>query len=735
MAIPLIVDGVTYAYPTVGDPADWGSQATAWASAVTNGLLPKTGGLWQLSGELEFGPVAGIQAKWFKTETAAPALSGLVRLANTDTISWRNAANTADESLRLSGGVLYINGSPLDVGVTSVGISSSDMTVTGSPVTHTGTIDLALNTVPITKGGTGQVTANAALNALLPTQTAHANQYLKTSGTNASWAALPTTYYGIEYGQPSMPYMMAGDIPYVERDWAFPFPNAPIMGFVNNGYGTVAFSFGDPSSNASPSGDFWISNVNNNVVIGQDRVGIQTGFFHPTGTSINNGASLNLTNGLLSGGAVTLAGGGSSDSVFSITGAAFTATGSHLSDYSAGTAKIAGGNSIQTGPSSTFYGAQVVAHGGQPSIQGAIDLITGNTTRLSIIGSGEWAINGTVGAAGQHLMSQGAGSGPVWANGVSSFNTRTGNIVLSSVDINSAMGFTVQPLTYSNIVAGLGYIPSVVAGSTSQVQFNLGGSASASSRFTYQDSGTTLGQLTVGSNTTAGEIYLGTGVSSQFNIIEARSAAAWSSYDEAGGIVFWGASSLPVTGAYVKGGSIISQGGDPFINSHLPGQTAGAYISAGGGRKLYGGTTNMGGTAYLLGGSLAAADGGGTARLGASMQVMGGTSAGDGSVLISVTGYDLRLAPGGGLTLNGSPVGGSTSMHEEDFVATAGQTVINTTITTTARSGTTSHLQVFVNGVLQMEGATKRFTVTGANQITFTSGLALNDDVAVFAFY
>lgn len=42
--------------------------------------------------------------------------------------------------------------------VTSVGVSSSDLTVTGSPVTSSGTIALALNTVPVTKGGTGQTT-------------------------------------------------------------------------------------------------------------------------------------------------------------------------------------------------------------------------------------------------------------------------------------------------------------------------------------------------------------------------------------------------------------------------------------------------------------------------------------------------------------------------------------------------------------------------------------------------
>jgi len=47
-----------------------------------------------------------------------------------------------------------------------------------------------VGTVPITAGGTGQTTANAALNALLPSQGTHANKYLQTDGTNTSWDAI-----------------------------------------------------------------------------------------------------------------------------------------------------------------------------------------------------------------------------------------------------------------------------------------------------------------------------------------------------------------------------------------------------------------------------------------------------------------------------------------------------------------------------------------------------------------
>ena len=44
--------------------------------------------------------------------------------------------------------------------------------------------------VNITYGGTGQTTANAAFNALAPSQTGNTGLYLTTNGTNTSWAAV-----------------------------------------------------------------------------------------------------------------------------------------------------------------------------------------------------------------------------------------------------------------------------------------------------------------------------------------------------------------------------------------------------------------------------------------------------------------------------------------------------------------------------------------------------------------
>lgn len=62
---------------------------------------------------------------------------------------------------------------------------SGDVTGSGSTA-----ITTTLATVSIAKGGTGQTTANAAVNALLPSQTGNSGKYLTTNGTDSSWGTV-----------------------------------------------------------------------------------------------------------------------------------------------------------------------------------------------------------------------------------------------------------------------------------------------------------------------------------------------------------------------------------------------------------------------------------------------------------------------------------------------------------------------------------------------------------------
>ena len=65
--------------------------------------------------------------------------------------------------------------------------SSSGGVVSSNTVSLTSQVS---GTLPIGSGGTGQATANASLNALLPSQTSQNGNFLTTNGTNSSWASI-----------------------------------------------------------------------------------------------------------------------------------------------------------------------------------------------------------------------------------------------------------------------------------------------------------------------------------------------------------------------------------------------------------------------------------------------------------------------------------------------------------------------------------------------------------------
>lgn len=111
MSLNLIVNGVSYPYPVTGDQT-WGDNATNWASAVTSGMLQKAGGLFTLTAEVDFGATYGLKLVYIKSRTANVASAGQVRLAKTDSINFRNNANSADLTLGIdSSNNLSFNGS------------------------------------------------------------------------------------------------------------------------------------------------------------------------------------------------------------------------------------------------------------------------------------------------------------------------------------------------------------------------------------------------------------------------------------------------------------------------------------------------------------------------------------------------------------------------------------------------------------------------------------------------
>lgn len=117
MSINLTVNGTVFEYPEVGD-SNWGVEATDWATAVTQGMLQKAGGLFSLTAEVDFGVLFGVKSLYYKTETANIATAGQIRLAVSDDISWRNNANSANLDLTLNGSdALTFNGNVVRTGL------------------------------------------------------------------------------------------------------------------------------------------------------------------------------------------------------------------------------------------------------------------------------------------------------------------------------------------------------------------------------------------------------------------------------------------------------------------------------------------------------------------------------------------------------------------------------------------------------------------------------------------
>lgn len=103
MGTPVTFNGVSYTVPSIAD-ASWGTNVSNYLIAIASGCLQKTGGSFTLSqADIDFGGTYGLKSVYFKSKTANIAAAGVLILAVTDTINWRNNANSADLSLGVNG--------------------------------------------------------------------------------------------------------------------------------------------------------------------------------------------------------------------------------------------------------------------------------------------------------------------------------------------------------------------------------------------------------------------------------------------------------------------------------------------------------------------------------------------------------------------------------------------------------------------------------------------------------
>lgn len=117
------------------------------------------------------------------------------------TLSWA-ATGTVTSVAATVPSFLSISGSPItSSGTLAITLATQNANLifagptTGSAATPTfrSIVAADLPTVPIAQGGTGQTTAAAAFDGLAPSQTSNSGKYLTTNGTTTSWGTVTVT--------------------------------------------------------------------------------------------------------------------------------------------------------------------------------------------------------------------------------------------------------------------------------------------------------------------------------------------------------------------------------------------------------------------------------------------------------------------------------------------------------------------------------------------------------------
>jgi hypothetical protein len=167
------VSGGTTGLTTSGGPiTSSGTITLAGTLAIANG------GSGQITAQLAMNAFAGaVTSGSYLRGNGTNVVMATIQAADVPTLN-QNTTGTAANITATSNSTLTT------LSVLSLPGSQVSGNISGNAANVTGT-------VAIGNGGTGQITANAAFNALAPSQTGNSGKYLTTDGTNTSWATNP----------------------------------------------------------------------------------------------------------------------------------------------------------------------------------------------------------------------------------------------------------------------------------------------------------------------------------------------------------------------------------------------------------------------------------------------------------------------------------------------------------------------------------------------------------------
>lgn len=101
MSTPVTYVANQYNIPAYQDTgyAQGSGNLSSYLIALATGNLTLSGGSFPLTADADFGASFGLKSLYYKSRSANPASTGIVRLGNTETIGWRNAAHDGDMTL------------------------------------------------------------------------------------------------------------------------------------------------------------------------------------------------------------------------------------------------------------------------------------------------------------------------------------------------------------------------------------------------------------------------------------------------------------------------------------------------------------------------------------------------------------------------------------------------------------------------------------------------------------
>lgn len=108
----------TYQIPVQGD-VRWGPALTRYLVALGTYAMSPAGGTYTLTADLNLGASFGLIAAYYKSASSNLATAGVLRLANTNTIAWRNFANGGNLLLGVNASdQLTFNGTAIQPAIT-----------------------------------------------------------------------------------------------------------------------------------------------------------------------------------------------------------------------------------------------------------------------------------------------------------------------------------------------------------------------------------------------------------------------------------------------------------------------------------------------------------------------------------------------------------------------------------------------------------------------------------------